>query len=157
MMWRWIVHCFKNYAVFSGRASRPEFWWFSLFGVLVGFLAALLVRSIVPLLIGVGWVIWAAMFIPQLAVMSRRLHDTDHSAWWAIALCLLSSLSTLDRRGYAEFLMWLRHRPIIVSVVFVAVDLALFIWLTVLLCSRGTIARNHYGDPAPLKPQGQKA
>lgn len=30
-MWDWVEHCFKNYAVFRGRAARPEFWWFSLF------------------------------------------------------------------------------------------------------------------------------
>jgi uncharacterized membrane protein YhaH (DUF805 family) len=22
----WVVYCFRNYAVFKGRASRPEYW-----------------------------------------------------------------------------------------------------------------------------------
>jgi uncharacterized membrane protein YhaH (DUF805 family) len=30
-MWAWVAHCFKNYMMFEGRASRPEYWWFHLF------------------------------------------------------------------------------------------------------------------------------
>ena len=30
-----ISACLSKYAMFSGRASRPEFWWFFLFQVLV--------------------------------------------------------------------------------------------------------------------------
>lgn len=32
---RAVKHAFTNYANFRGRASRPEFWWFSLFLVIV--------------------------------------------------------------------------------------------------------------------------
>lgn len=32
---RAVKHVFTNYANFRGRASRPEFWWFSLFLVIV--------------------------------------------------------------------------------------------------------------------------
>ena len=28
VMWGWVKHCFANYAVFNGRAGRPEYWWF---------------------------------------------------------------------------------------------------------------------------------
>ena len=28
--------CFSKYADFNGRATRPEYWWFVLFVVLVG-------------------------------------------------------------------------------------------------------------------------
>ena len=45
-MWDWVARCFDKYAVFRGRASRPEFWWWNLFQllaniaiVLVGFVA----------------------------------------------------------------------------------------------------------------------
>ena len=31
-----IKYCFNNYANFEGRASRSQFWWFTLFLVLVG-------------------------------------------------------------------------------------------------------------------------
>ena len=33
--------CFNKYAVFSGRASRSEFWWFALFCLIVVIVAAI--------------------------------------------------------------------------------------------------------------------
>ena len=59
---------FTNYFTFSGRASRPEYWWWVLFTALV---------AIIPLSI-------LATFIPSLAVTSRRLHDKGKSGWWQI-------------------------------------------------------------------------
>ena len=59
---------FTNYFTFSGRASRPEYWWWVLFTALV---------AIIPLSI-------LATFIPSLALASRRLHDIGKSGWWQI-------------------------------------------------------------------------
>lgn len=66
---------------FEGRASRAEYWWFVLFGVLV----TIPVTLLGPLLFVVGVV----LLIPQLAVTVRRLHDTNRSGWW-LALYALS-------------------------------------------------------------------
>ena len=41
-----ISTCFSKYAVFEGRASRPEFWWFFLFTVLT----SLIIGTISPTL-----------------------------------------------------------------------------------------------------------
>ncbi len=35
-----ISKCFRNYAVFTGRASRSEYWWFALFNFIIGLLIA---------------------------------------------------------------------------------------------------------------------
>lgn len=67
-----IKSCFSNYATFSGRASRSEFWWFQLFQlVLVAALA----------LTGPGIFLAFATLLPAWAVGVRRLHDIDKSGW----------------------------------------------------------------------------
>ncbi len=61
---------FRNYATFSGRASRSEFWWWTLVSTLVS--VALIFT--LPLLV----IVWAlAVMVPSLAVGWRRLHDTN--------------------------------------------------------------------------------
>ena len=67
---------FRQYAVFSGRASRSEFWWFALFtGGVVG-----LFQVIIGLLLTT--IIQAVLIMPFIAVGVRRLHDRGWSAWW---------------------------------------------------------------------------
>lgn len=77
-----IATCFRKYVVFSGRASRPEYWFFVLFQILV-----IVVLMIVDAVVGTGvlsTIASLAMFLPSLAVGARRLHDTDKSAWWLL-------------------------------------------------------------------------
>ena len=78
-----ISTCFKNYATFTGRASRPEFWWFFLFQLLVS-LATSMVSDILN---GLAMLV---LLLPGLAVGARRLHDIGKSAWllllWLIPL-----------------------------------------------------------------------
>lgn len=65
--------CFKKYVDFSGRASRPEFWWFFLFSLLV-----VLVASVIDeVLFGLALL---GLLLPYLAVGARRLHDTGKAA-----------------------------------------------------------------------------
>ncbi|MCU1676604.1 MAG: hypothetical protein JWM93_1362 [Frankiales bacterium] len=76
--------CLSNYATFSGRARRPEFWYFFLFNVLVDIVASVIDSAIgtdsqlVQILVGL------ALLIPGLAVGARRLHDTGKSGWWQL-------------------------------------------------------------------------
>ena len=79
-----------NYANFSGRARRKEYWMFTLF-----FMLFLLVPSFIfGVLIGMfpnftvlisGGIILVALYfihlVPALAVTVRRLHDTGKSGW----------------------------------------------------------------------------
>ena len=65
----------KKYAVFSGRATRSEYWLFILLlMVSTNLLAMLDIR--------VGAVVSLALFIPGLAVSVRRLHDIGKSGFW---------------------------------------------------------------------------
>jgi uncharacterized membrane protein YhaH (DUF805 family) len=73
---------FNKYAVFSGRARRSEFWWFSLFAGIV-----YLVADIIDVAIGKPIfvvIVVLALVVPSLAVTVRRLHDTNRSGWWIL-------------------------------------------------------------------------
>lgn len=71
-----------KYADFEGRATRPEFWWWILFTVLVA--AALNVFSVIPVGDGssLGAILsglWSvATLLPTLAVGVRRLRDAGY-------------------------------------------------------------------------------
>ena len=69
---------FRNYANFSGRARRSEYWYFFLFNSLV--YTALSMIGILEIL-GVYFLV---MLLPGFAVAVRRMHDTDHSGWFLL-------------------------------------------------------------------------
>lgn len=75
-----IEHVLSNYAVFSGRARRSEFWYFQLFYYLVllglSLLALTGVLAFLPVLYLLG------MLIPNAAVHWRRLHDVGRTGAW---------------------------------------------------------------------------
>ena len=79
---------FSNYFTFSGRATRAEYWLWTLFSLLV---------HAIPL---VGWLIGFGVLIPSLAVTSRRLHDISKSAWWMTVWLLLGGVWVLWSVGF---------------------------------------------------------
>ena len=71
---------FQRFADFEGRSRRSAYWYFVLFN----FLAAMAAAAI-DALVGypIFYIVYAlAAFIPGLAVLVRRLHDTGRSGWW---------------------------------------------------------------------------
>jgi uncharacterized membrane protein YhaH (DUF805 family) len=70
----------KNYANFSGRSTRAEYWFATLANLLIYVVLAILTLALkTPIL----YIIFAlAVIIPGLAIAFRRLHDTDRSAGW---------------------------------------------------------------------------
>ena len=83
----WFFGVYKKYAVFSGRARRKEYWFFTLF-VTISFILLAIVDGITGTLdpmsgVGLTTVIFAlGSILPSIAVSVRRLHDTDRSGWW---------------------------------------------------------------------------
>lgn len=66
-----------NYNNFSGRATRQEYWMFFLFNMIFAIILFVLDPSMIL------YFIYAFMiFIPGLAVATRRLHDIGKSGWW---------------------------------------------------------------------------
>ena len=81
----WYLSVLKKYAVFDGRASRTEFWMFTLFSFIVGVVLGI-IDGILHLKgtygIGVlGGLYNLAVLLPSIGVAIRRLHDTGRSGW----------------------------------------------------------------------------
>lgn len=85
----WYLKVLKNYAVFSGRAQRAEYWFFFLFSMIASILllAADGMIGTMDMELGLGLLYVAyslAVLIPSLAVSVRRLHDIGKSGWWLL-------------------------------------------------------------------------
>ena len=77
----WLNAFSKNYANFSGRARRAEYWQFALFQIIVFVVLAVLMRVSTAFLY--VYVLYAlASLIPSLALVVRRLHDVGKSGWF---------------------------------------------------------------------------
>lgn len=76
-----VLSVYRNYATFSGRAPRSEYWWFYLF-----FMLASAALSTLDAAIGTNGLLTGlfliASLLPVIAVAVRRLHDVDRSGWW---------------------------------------------------------------------------
>ena len=74
---------FANYVNFSGRARRSAYWYWALYVLLVTIAANIIdaVAGTVPIL---SLVVGLGLFLPNLAVSIRRLHDTGRSGWWIL-------------------------------------------------------------------------
>ena len=91
-MFRWYIHVFKNYGTFDGRATRAEFWSFTLIHVIVSYLLPFIDVFVF------GWdyykeqsesnlfstVYFLFSLIPCISVTARRLHDTGRNGWLMI-------------------------------------------------------------------------
>ena len=114
----WYLKCWKQYADFSGRARRKEYWIFSLINYIIIFFLYIrqivMIESTLWLIFPIIFFLYAvAVFLPGLAVNIRRLHDIGKSGWW-----------------YLIYLI-----PIIGA-----------IWLTVLMCLDSEPGENQWGE-----------
>lgn len=82
----WYFKVLKKYAVFKGRACRREYWMFMLVNFVIYLVIGIIegvVDSIVEIDISIISLLYSfAILIPSIAVLVRRLHDTNHSGWW---------------------------------------------------------------------------
>lgn len=85
---------FRNYAKFSGRASRSEFWYSMFFVTLI----SLVLGAVDPTKV-IGGIWGLAILVPSFAITARRLHDTNRSGW-------LQLLSMFFPIGTIALLIW---------------------------------------------------
>ncbi|SJL83377.1 DUF805 domain-containing protein [Vibrio palustris] len=81
---QWYLSVLKQYAEFSGRARRKQYWMFNLVNLII--LLALFVLNGMAHTEVFTSIYSLGIFLPALAVTVRRLHDTGRSGWW----CLVS-------------------------------------------------------------------
>jgi uncharacterized membrane protein YhaH (DUF805 family) len=72
----------SNYATFSGRAHRTEFWMFTL----VNFIVAILIGVVDGAMgtVGILGVVYGVLLLPTAAGWARRLHDIGRTGWWQL-------------------------------------------------------------------------
>ena len=127
---KYYLNVLKNYATFSGRARRSEYWYFALFNVIFAVAAMILDKALgtnftvetaagpINLFYGYVYVLYLLfIFLPSLAVLVRRLHDVGKSGWFVLISLI----------------------PLVGS-----------IWILVLLCTDSIPGQNQYG----LNPKG---
>jgi len=98
-----IARGFKKYATFAGRASRSEYWWWTLFTFLTYLVLGLVAFAVgtatsrdggrTPGLLAIPLIIVFAVFflgiiVPTLALTVRRLHDAGYSGLFALFLLI---------------------------------------------------------------------
>ncbi len=91
-----IKTCLSKYVTFSGRAGRPEYWWFLMFIIIASAILGMVDRE----LFGVdpitqqsngvfASVFGLATFLPLLAAGWRRMHDTGKPGWYLLLPMLI--------------------------------------------------------------------
>lgn len=95
---------FSKYVTFSGRARASEYWYWSLFCVIVSFavggiagfgMVASDSSGDMTVNTGLSNLVNVVLFLPSLAVTVRRLHDTNRSGWWLVLPGALSVVTIL--------------------------------------------------------------
>ena len=170
-----VKKAFRQYAVFSGRATRAEFWWWILF-ITVGNVTLGLLEAGIQLATGTEYTILTGLFalatvLPSLAVTCRRLHDMGRSGWWQLAwhtlpvLAWFAAFASLfmgtavgigigDNRDYPPVLDLLPIVPFIISlVVATATSVGIIIWAVIWTVRPSQPGPNRYGPhPLPATP-----
>jgi len=89
----WYLKVLKQYADFSGRARRTEYWMFALFNI-VFLVVAMVLDNVLgttagDLPYGAFYFLYTfAVLIPGLAVTVRRLHDVGKSGWMFLVILI---------------------------------------------------------------------
>ena len=80
----WYLDVLQKYAVFSGRASRTEYWMFVLINAVIGFVLSLIDLAIFGTDGILSGIYGLAVLLPSIGVSIRRLHDTNRTGWWLL-------------------------------------------------------------------------
>jgi uncharacterized membrane protein YhaH (DUF805 family) len=103
-----VSSAFSNYATFKGRTRRSGYWFFYLFYVLVILVATIMDSVLFGTPAGNYGLIYTiaalALFLPNLAVSVRRMHDVDKSGWFILVpIYNIVLLCTDGTRGSNRF------------------------------------------------------
>lgn len=81
----WYLKVLKQYATFSGRSRRKEYWMFFLFNIIITYgIIFIAIGLEMPSLSILSSIYSLAVLIPGLAVGVRRMHDAGKSGWFLL-------------------------------------------------------------------------
>lgn len=82
---KYYIEVLKKYAVFTGRARRSEYWYFTLFNTLISYGITILMSVTGASILGIVSLIYTfGVLIPSIAVAIRRMHDVGKSGWFCL-------------------------------------------------------------------------
>jgi uncharacterized membrane protein YhaH (DUF805 family) len=115
---------FRQYATFTGRAARSEFWYWTLFcfifEIITSFLDKLIFNVPSDGFHPLYTIFILIILIPSIAVTARRLHDVNRSGWWML-----------------------------IALTVIGIIFPLFYWYVI----KGTVGNNDFGaDPLVVSP-----
>lgn len=155
---KWFVKCIRNYVDFTGRARRAEYWYFTLFALILLVLASLL--DLICFGAPNQWIYrLTALFliVPSVSVLVRRMHDIGRSgtivAWYYFAAVVWSFAAAVFASSAFESAMSGVSDTVpngFVALLLVG-GVAILIWSVYFLvwcCTPGIPGDNEYGpDP----------
>ncbi len=82
-MFNYFIEAFtKKFADFEGRARRSEYWYFTLFSMIISFVLGFIGGAIN--FVWLGTIYSLAALIPNIALAIRRMHDVGKSGWYCL-------------------------------------------------------------------------
>ncbi len=78
----WYLKVLQNYATFSGRARRKEYWMFFLINLIIS-----IILNVIGAMVRfefLGGIYSLIMLLPSIAVGVRRMHDQGKSGWFIL-------------------------------------------------------------------------
>lgn len=142
----------RKYFRFKGRASRYDFWAFTLVSIIVS-LILIIIDAFTGLPNVLSNIFSFVVLIPTIAIAARRLHDINKSGWWMLLpygvafgfVLIIAGLSVVDYSGSG-----LKIIDTIKAILYILIGVGIFaslFYLLVLYCSPGDKKTNDYGAP----------
>jgi len=140
---KWFLLALQKYAQFDGRSRRKEYWMFVLFNFLFGIVASALDEVFGLSFDGnngaLSSLLSLFLFVPNISVTVRRLHDTGKSGWllllWIVPFIFVGFGAAMSIYSDLGGLMYLS----------LFVLLVVAVWMIIILAKDGTPGRNQYG------------
>lgn len=82
----YFINAIRNYADFSGRARRKEYWMFVLFYLIFYVLLSLVDKALGSYVFTLVYSL--VLLVPSISLATRRLHDTGRSGWWQLIVLI---------------------------------------------------------------------
>ena len=145
---------------FSGRINRAKYWLWVLVYLAAAIVVAIVVYAVHSAILGgiLNLAFTIAALVSSLAIVSKRLHDRNKSAWWILLFYLLPTV--LMGIGFGVILAGAisgsgdidanaMKGPGLIGGLLFLVSAGILIWAFVEIASlRGTVGPNQYGaDP----------
>ena len=131
------INAFRNYFNFEGRTSRYDYWGFTLINFILGCLLIF-----IPKLVGLYGLL---VFVPNITIFFRRLHDVDKSISWYFKWI-----------GFLILLGVLCYKLTFLAFIFIPCSIWWQIKCLYLICCKGHSRDNEWGDPIIETPRQKK-